>query len=254
MIYFVTNLFTAQGHQPTSTGVSPSPAGRHACGAASVGLAAARARPVRMLQAHAHEAARARCPLPRLPDSVDSTPAPPQRDATCAGHRHVRARRLACFADGLRVAPPVQAAAASRGRARRPPRPRHLRHDRQARCRHHGHKDPAVVTPAGSAAWPGGAKPVPAIRARSSSRLRPRRRTAQPAHHRVRPRQLRPGHRRHDSHSKHHRGIHHITASRTTPAHTHPCSTRLHLHRTHLTLTSPPATRSPLPLHRPCPS
>ena len=46
----------------------------------------------------------------------------------------------------------------------------------------------------------------------------------------------------------------HITASRTTPAHTHPCSTHLHLHCTHHTLTSPPATRSPLPLHRPCPS
>jgi hypothetical protein len=59
---------------------------------------------------------------------------------------------------------------------------------------------------------PGGArpvpvKPVPVSRARSSSRLRPRRRTARPAHHRVRPRQLRPGHRRHDGHSKHHRGL-----------------------------------------------
>ena len=48
--------------------------------------------------------------------------------------------------------------------------------------------------------------------------------------------------------------VHHITASRTTTAHTHPCSTHLHLHCTHHTLTSPPATRSPLPLHRPCPS
>ena len=110
-------------------------------------------------------------------------------------------------------------------------------------------------------------KAVPVSRARSSSRLRPRRRTARPTHHRVRPRRLRPGHRRHDLRSKHHRGlhagaalaslsprVHHITASRTTPAHTHPRSTHLHLHRTHLPLTSPPATRSPLPLHRPCPS
>jgi hypothetical protein len=37
--------------------------------------------------------------------------------------------------------------------------------------------------------------------------------------------------------------VHHITASRTTPAHTHPrSSTHIHLHRTQLTLTSPPAT------------
>ena len=81
---------------PSSAGVCPNPAGRHACGAASVGLTAARARPVRML--HAHEAACARFPLPRLPDSVDSAPAA-RRDATCAGHRHVRARappRLFC--------------------------------------------------------------------------------------------------------------------------------------------------------------
>ena len=100
-------------------------------------------------------------------------------------------------------------------------------------------------------------KAVPVSRARSSSRLRPRRRSARPApHHRVRPRRLRPGHRRHDLRSKHHRGlhagaalaslsprVHHITASRTTPAHTHPrSSTHIHLHRTQLTLTSPPAT------------
>jgi hypothetical protein len=140
---------------PPSTGVPPSPAGRHASGAASVGPAAARTRPVRMLHAHAHEAARARdvrsraCPTPW-------TPRPP-RGATplaLAIGMYERARRLACFADGLRVAPPVQAAAAACGWARRPPRPRHLRHDRQARRRHHVHEDPAVVTPAGSAAWP----------------------------------------------------------------------------------------------------
>jgi len=57
-------------------------------------------------------------------------------------------------------------------------------------------------------------KPVPVIRARSSSRLRPRRRTARPAHHQERPRRLRPGSRRHDSHSKHHRGLHAGAASR----------------------------------------
>ena len=237
---------------PPSTGVPPSPAGRHACGAASVGPAAARARPVRMLQAHAHEAACARCPLPRLPDSVDSAPAA-RRDATCDGHRHLRARRLACFADGLRVAPPVQAAAAARGRARRPPRPRHLRHDRQARRRHHGHEDPAAVTPAGSAAWPGGAKPVPVIRARSSSRLRPRRRTARPAHHRVRPRRFQPSHRRHAN-----QGVATPPLATGPPpplaVHTHPCSIHIHLHRMHHALTSPPDTCSPLPLHRPCPS
>ena len=50
-IYFVTNLFRAQGYQPTIH-MCASPAGRHACGAASVGPAAARARPVRMLHAH----------------------------------------------------------------------------------------------------------------------------------------------------------------------------------------------------------
>jgi hypothetical protein len=42
-------------------------------------------------------------------------------------------------------------------------------------------------------------------RARSSSRPRPRRRTARPAHHQVQHRRLRPDHRRHGSHSEHHR-------------------------------------------------
>jgi hypothetical protein len=138
---------------PQSTGV-PSPAGRHACGAASVGPAAARARPVRMLQVRAHEAARVQCPLPRLPDSVDSAPASARRHLRLSIGTCERARRLACFADGFRVALPVQAAAAASARARRPPRPRHLRHDRQARRRQHGHEDPAAGTPAGSAAWP----------------------------------------------------------------------------------------------------
>ena len=78
------------------------------------------------------------------------TPRPQRCDAICAGHvRHVRVRLLtACsFADGLRVSPPVQAAVAACGRAQWPPRPRHLRHDRQARRQHHGHEDPAAVTP-----------------------------------------------------------------------------------------------------------
>jgi hypothetical protein len=88
---------------------------------------------------HAREAVRARAPSVPAPAS---TPRRPPRDATCAFH--VRARRLACFADGLRVAPPVQAAADANSRARQPPCLRHLRHDRQARCRHHGH---AAVTP-----------------------------------------------------------------------------------------------------------
>jgi hypothetical protein len=99
-------------------------------------------------------------------------------------HQHERTRRLACFADSLRVARPVQLAAAASGRARRPPRPRPL-------C------TTATSTPAPPLA-------------------------AGPPH----------------------------TASRTTPAHTHPCSTHLHLHRTHDALTSPPATRSPHPIHR----
>ena len=51
-IYFVTNIFRAQGYQPTIHRCA-SPAGRHACDAASVGPAAARARPVRMLHARA---------------------------------------------------------------------------------------------------------------------------------------------------------------------------------------------------------
>ena len=78
--------------------------------------------------------------------------------------------------------------------------------------------DTTVTPPAHPRALPHvPAKPVPVkpvSRARSSSRLRPRRRTARPAHHRVLPRRLRPGHRRHDSHSKHHRGLHAGAASR----------------------------------------
>jgi hypothetical protein len=65
-------------------------------------------------RARARSCARAQCPLPRLPDSVDSAPA----EARCSlrwPSARVRTRRLACFADGLRVASPMQAAAAANG-------------------------------------------------------------------------------------------------------------------------------------------
>jgi len=117
----------------------------------SVGPAAARATCAHAAGAHAH----ARRPFPRLPQLRARREARrPPRDSTCARHQHVRMRRLACFADGLRVAPPVQAAAAASGRARRPPRPRHLRHDRQARRRHHGHKMIRPPSRPRSPAWP----------------------------------------------------------------------------------------------------
>jgi hypothetical protein len=60
----------------------------------------------------------------------------------------------------------------------------------------------------------------------------------------------------HSTPHAHHPPSAHISLSprvRHITAHTHPCSTHLHLHRTHHTLTSPPATRSPLPPQRPCP-
>ena len=50
--------------------------------------------------------------------------------------------------------------------------------------------------------------------------------------------------------SRHGSTTHHRLPHEASP--THPCTTHLHLHRTHHALTSPPATRSPLPL--PCPS
>ena len=91
-IYFVTNLFTAQGYQLTIHRCAPSPAGRHARGAASVGPAAARARPVHMLQ----EAARARCLLPCLPDYVDSAPAEAQCHLRLPSARASTPPRLFC--------------------------------------------------------------------------------------------------------------------------------------------------------------
>ncbi len=117
----------------------------------SVGPAAARATGAHAAGAHAH----ARRPHPRLPQLRARREARrPPRDSTCARHQHVRTRRHACFADGLRVARPVQAAAAASGRARRPPRLRHLRHDRQARRRHHGHKMIRPPSRSRSPAWP----------------------------------------------------------------------------------------------------
>ena len=130
------------------------------------------------------------------------------------------------------------------------------------------HEDPAAVTPPGSAAWPRrreacaceacepgavvleAAAPSAHCSTHSPSRTAPSTPSWSSATH--------------DRHSKHHRGlhagaafrhgsitsIHHITATRTPPVHTHPCSTHLHLHRTHHALTSPPATRSPHPIHR----
>jgi hypothetical protein len=193
---------------PPSTGVPPSPAGYHTCvetcGAASVGPAAARARPVRMLKAHAHEAARVRCPLPRLPDSVDSAP---------AARRNACAMQLAlAIVTCERAASPVLLTACELLPRRRQPQLRAVGLD--------GHRtlSTSPPRPAGAtstprsqedpAAWPSlreasvPVKTVPVSRAWTSSRLRPRRRTARPAHHRVRRRRLRPGHRRLD-----HRGI-----------------------------------------------
>ena len=206
MIYFVTNLFRAQGYQPTIHRCAPhSPDGRHAYGPASVGPAAARARPVRMLYAHAHEAARARdvssraCPTPR----------PPRR----AG---LSATQLA-LAIGMceRAASPVLLMACALLLRCRQPQLRAVGLD--------GHRaldiyattgrrdvDTTVMrthppSRPGSPAWPRrreACEPGAVV-----LRLQPRRLTARPAHHRVRPRRLRPGHRRHDRHIKHHRGL-----------------------------------------------
>ena len=246
----------------------PGPAGRHACGAASVGPAAARARP----------RARERYLHPRLPDSAPAEARLPQRDATCAGHRHARAAS-SILPDGLRVATPAQAAAAACGRARRLARPRLLDISDTTGRRDVDTTVTRIWQPARPRALPlgpGGAKPVPVkpvpvSRARSSSRLRPVGAlvyllTFKSAVSSIKSGPLDsslvigamrikalPRRRRHadaaDAESRH--------GSTTSPplaAHTHPCSTHLHLHRTHHTLTSPPATRSPLPLQRPCPS
>ena len=119
------------------------PAGSHACSARSFRSA---------LPLRARSRDRCAC-CRRARARAPSAPAPgptmcPPRGAPASTQRNLHspsarasARRLACFADGLRVAHPVQAAAAESGRARRPLRPRYLRHDRQAQRRHHGHDD-----------------------------------------------------------------------------------------------------------------
>ena len=98
----------------------------------------------------------------------------------------------------------MQAAAVASGRARRPPRPRQLRHDWQARRRRHGHEDLAAGTPAGSLPLgPCGAKPVPVkpvqpvSRARASSRLSGAIDALLDSSAAPSRRRLRPGHRRH---------------------------------------------------------
>jgi hypothetical protein len=88
--------------------------------------------------------------------------------------------------------------------------------------------------------------------------MRPRRRTARPTHHQQRPRRLRPGHRRHANQGRCHAGAASRHGSTTSPplARRQPTLTCVALAciYTHHTLTSPLATPSPLPLHRPCPA
>ena len=96
----------------------------------------------------------------------------------------------------------MQAAAAASGRARRPPRPRQLRHDWQARRRRHGHEDPAAGTPTGSATCPRRREACacelqPVSRARASSRLSGAIDALLDSSAAPSRRRLRPGHRRH---------------------------------------------------------
>ena len=79
MIFFVTNLFRAQRHQPTI----------HRCAPHFGRPAAARARPVRMLQAHAHEAARERAISAPAPGPTPHSPRRACLSATPA-RRHLR--------------------------------------------------------------------------------------------------------------------------------------------------------------------
>ena len=103
------------------------PAGSHACSARSF-------RSALPLRARSRDRCaccrRARARAPPSAPAPDPTMCPP-RGAPASTQRNLHspsarasARRLACFADGLRVAHPVQAAAAESGRARRPLRPR----------------------------------------------------------------------------------------------------------------------------------
>jgi hypothetical protein len=151
-LYFVTNLFIAQGCQPTIHRCAPQP-GRPPRMRRSFGRPCRCAREAGAHAACARARGRARAMSAPAPARLRRLPRLSATPLALAIGTCERARRLASYADGLRVAPPVQAAADARGRARRPPRPRHLRHDRQAQRRQLGHDDPAAVTP--------GAKPVP---------------------------------------------------------------------------------------------
>jgi hypothetical protein len=204
MIYFVTNLFRAQGHQPTIHRCAPQPrrpprmrrsfgrpcrcareAGAHAAGARSRGRAresVSAPAPAR-LRARRGAPASARCNL-RWPSATCEGAASPVFLTACALLPRCRQPRLrAVGLDGHRALD-IYVTTGRRDvhttvtRIRPPARPRAL--------------------PLG----PGGAEPVPVkavpvSRARSSSRVRPRWRTARPAHHRVRPRRLQPSHQRH---------------------------------------------------------
>ena len=241
---------------PPSTGVPSSPAGRHACGAASVGPAAARARPVRMLQAHAHEAARSRCPLPRLPDSADSAPAEARRPLRWPSARASAPPRLFCLTACALLPrcrqPQLRAVGLDGHRALDISATTGRRDVDTTVTRIRPSSRPRALPHGSGGARPVPVKPVPVSRARSSSRERPRRRTARPAHLRVRPRRLRPGHRRHDGHSKHHRGLHagavyrHGSTTSRPLARRQPTLIRVALTciytAHHHMLTSPPAT------------
>ena len=101
MIYFVTNLFRAQGYQPTIHRCPPAlPAATHAAQLRSALPLRARGRCACCRRTRTRPRARERYLHPRLPDSAPAEARLPQRDANCAGHRHVRARappRLFCL-------------------------------------------------------------------------------------------------------------------------------------------------------------
>ena len=156
MIYFVTNLFTTQGYQPTIRRCAPQP-GRPPRVRPSFGRPCRCAREAGAHAAGARARGRARLRAMSAPVPARLRKLRARREA----RRHLRwlsarARAPPCLfcLTACALLPLVQAAADASGRARRPPRPRHLRRDRQARRRHHGHEDPAAITPAGSAAWP----------------------------------------------------------------------------------------------------
>ena len=211
MIYFVINLFTAQGYQLTIHRCAPRPC-----------------RPPRMRRSFgrpcrcAREAACARAisaPAPARLRARRGAPASARRQLRWPSARASARAASSVLPDGLRLAR-CYPGTGSRGCVRSgstasaPSSSRHLRHDRQARRRHHGHEDLAAGTPTGSAAWPRRreACACETCEAREPGAgileaERRHRRTARLAHHRVRPRRLRPGHRRLDRNSKHHRGL-----------------------------------------------